>query len=149
MKESIESRAEKFLRGELDIKDLLSIEDGEIDYLLQLGYLFFKEGRYAESEKIFKGLMRIVPENSYPYIALGAIFLRREDFESAIKIFKKGLSMEPDNVTALLNLGEALLLKGDKKEAYQYLIKCKKLVGMENYPIYTRVRMLLLSFYGE
>ncbi len=141
-------KVEKFLKDEIDVKELLSIEDGEIDYLMQVAYLFYKEGKLEESEKIFKGILRIVPDDSYPYFGLGSIYLRRGEFERSIKYYKKGLELNPEDVGTLLNIGEALLDLGEKQEAYKYLIKCKNIVKRDNYPIYTRVRLLLSTFYG-
>ena len=149
MEENLKVNVKKFLNGEITVKDLLSIEDEEIDYLLQLGYIFFKEGRLDESEKIFRSLIEIVPENGYPYFGLGAIYLRKEDFDKAIEFFKRGLERDPENVSGLLNMGEALLLKGNREYAHKYLLKCKQLVTLEDYPVYTRVRMLLTTFFKE
>ena len=140
---------EKFLKGDLSIRELLSIDDIELEYLQQIGYIFFREGRLREAEIIFRGILKIAPEEPYVYFALGGIYFSMGKIDSARKFFEKGISMDPENVEGLLNLGEILLELGERKKAYGYLMRCKELVKRDNYPVYTRVRLLLSTFFEK
>lgn len=77
-----------------------------------LGYLFFKKGEIAESEKWF---LQAAEMNYLDVIALhylGEIYLKKDDIAKAVEYLDKAMRISSLHLERCLNFGKALIKKG-------------------------------------
>jgi arylsulfatase A-like enzyme/Flp pilus assembly protein TadD len=89
---------------------------GEIS-ILSLARLLAAEGRYAESEKQYRELLRLGPDVPWHYTSLGALLVKADRMGEGIEVLKDGLRRLPDSVVLLSNLASSYMKAGRFAEA--------------------------------
>ncbi|MCB8932067.1 MAG: J domain-containing protein [Fimbriimonadaceae bacterium] len=68
-------------------------EKPDFDHLTRL----FATGRYADAERLARGLIKAHPKNPVPYAVLGDVLRGRNDLEGAARMYAYAYQMEPRN----------------------------------------------------
>ncbi len=76
--------------------------------ILSRARLLEAEGKYAESEKEYRDLLRLRPEVPWNYIVLGLLLAKAERADEGIEVLQDGLRRIPDSLDLLSNLAELL-----------------------------------------
>lgn len=98
--------AEKFISGDLSWADLTQYTPEKLGQMAEVGFNQFRLAQYESSEKIFKGLTVIEPENFYFHQMLGATFQRLEKHAEAILEYSIASDLNPKDVVSITNRGE-------------------------------------------
>jgi len=75
---------------------------------LKQAFALHQEGRLAEAEAIYLGLIQMKPEQHQVMLLLGALYVQCQRFDQALDWTYRSLKLEPDNSQAQCNLGAAL-----------------------------------------
>ncbi|MDP8217504.1 MAG: tetratricopeptide repeat protein [Candidatus Theseobacter exili] len=84
---------------------------------LNLGYIFLKQGEYAEAETKFHEVLKMDSKNVNAYASLGYIYSEKKDYDRAIREYTKAVDINPGNAATQYNLGVMYLRKGNNKLA--------------------------------
>lgn len=98
--------AERFVSGDMSWADLTQYTPEKLTQMAEVGFNQFRMGQYESSEKIFKGLTIIEPENFYFHQMLGATFQRLEQNAEAILEYSIAADLNPKDVVSITNRGE-------------------------------------------
>jgi len=119
-------RLEKYVRGEMKLKDLHAISGPEIIYIAEMGYNLFQQGRYKDAKVIYEGLIALDPDIWYFHAALGAIQLEAKEagledeefsLEFALKHLNRSLELNPQDIASCVNRAEVYLYQAKILEA--------------------------------
>jgi superkiller protein 3 len=77
----------------------------------------YRQGNYAEAERIFRDIVRRNPNDAGAHNWLGTALARQGKREEAIVSFRQVLSIDPNNLFAHLVLGQNLAAQGNREEA--------------------------------
>ena len=81
------------------------------------GFLQFKQGRYTDAERVFKGLAILDWNNAYYHSVLGSILQRQKRYGEAIAEYTQALELDPKDTVSLTNRGEIFMHHGLMDEA--------------------------------
>jgi tetratricopeptide (TPR) repeat protein len=97
--------------------DELRLKPAQTASLMQLGDLYYRNGRMREAKDILEGLRLLDPENPYAYAILGSIYQQEMNYEDAIDSYSKALELQNNDIYTLTNRGECYLNLGKLEEA--------------------------------
>ena len=90
-------------------------------WLLRLGEVLRVQGKFLESEKIFRQLLAEDPENIQARIELGRLVYEQEkDPDKVLEYFKELINLYPEAGIAMVAAGEILVREGDFQAAEQW-----------------------------
>jgi len=95
------------------LNDYLNYNSNDTEALFYLGWIYFQQGFYAKSEKVFKKLIDKYPKEIGGRIVLGKIYYGKGEKERALQIWKKVLEIDKHNVQA------SALIDGLEKEIFK------------------------------
>src|SRR4030066_1134608 len=98
-------------------KEAIIMKPDYVDAYVNLGNVYYQEGRNAEEEDSYREALRIKPGVPSLYNKIGTIFLILGENKQAINAFDNAVKIDPRNAEAYFNLGIAYLLDGDKLAA--------------------------------
>lgn len=102
-------------------KTLISENPDELDYRIQLGNLYIKQGNDDEALNVFKGVERKNPENLTVLMAMAGIYRRKKMFDDSVAILEQALLISnnspQDYATISYNLGFTYRQMGNNAEA--------------------------------
>jgi serine/threonine-protein kinase len=81
-----------------------------------LGVFYFRHGRYAEAEPLFRKVIELVPDNFNGYLALGGLDVQRGRYDDAEAMLKQSVAIKP-NPFAYSNLGTLYYQRGRYADA--------------------------------
>jgi tetratricopeptide (TPR) repeat protein len=136
------SRIEKWVRGEITLRELNQISGPEMLEMAVIGFNMFEQGRYREARTIFTGLATLDPKEAYYRTALGAVDLAEEDLDSAHYNFTLAIGLNPKEIASFVNRGEVNLRKGKMLEAAYDFKKAVELDPENKDPLSMRARLL-------
>lgn len=116
-KQMTEEQVLGLLNGNLSFQDFFSLSDEVLLAWANQGYFFYNQGKYAEAETIFKGLVTLNTKVAYYHTALGSIYEAQEKYDEALEEFNKATQIDGNDICALVNRGEIRLRKGKVLEA--------------------------------
>lgn len=96
---------------------LIQPSDDEIRVILEAGFLLREAGRFAESEQIFDGVAKFIPDSEVPQVGLATVKLQQGDYYSAQSICEDALKIKPHSLYARVHRAEALLFQQKHEEA--------------------------------
>ena len=135
-------QVDRFLRGEVTLRDLNGISGPEMLEMAVVGYEMYKQGKYNEAKTIFSGLIQLDPREAYYHTALGAVFLAQEELEIARTYFNYAIGLNPKEVAPYVNRGEVNLRDGKILEAAEDFAKAVQLDPEFKDPLTQRARVL-------
>lgn len=116
-----EERIKQFVMGEITWAQLEGISMEQAYAFASLAYTMFEQGKYAEAQKIFEGLVISNPYDGYFHAMLGSIYARQEMHEEAVVEFTISAELEPGNIQVYVNRAEILLQHGEFEYAMEDL----------------------------
>jgi len=117
------------VNGNLTFQDFFGLDSDVMLAWANQGYFFYNQGKYAEAEVIFKGLVTLNGGVSYYHTALGSIYEAEEKYDEALEQFEKALEIDTEDICAIVNRGEILLRKGKVVEAAE---EFKRAIDLDN-----------------
>lgn len=78
-----------------------------------------QQGRNAEAEAAWRGVLKAHPSSPEPYAHLGLLEARQERYAEAVSFYRKALAINPAIPGLRMNLGLAFFKAGDLNEAIQ------------------------------
>ncbi len=107
---------------------------------INLGIIYFEEGRFGDAEAIFADFVKRFPQNVILRRLYGKVLLAQKKYDAGIEQFRTILTITPKGKKAHYFIGAALVLKKDSKryeEAEQELKTFLKLQGGRYWPAAT------------
>ncbi len=89
----------------------------DFESVLMKASLAHREGRLAEAEKGYRGVLRRKPDWGQVLNALGTVFLDQSLPDKAGKVFKKAANLRPPNIPACYNLARLMQRQNDHQGA--------------------------------
>jgi Flp pilus assembly protein TadD len=96
---------------------------GEIELLMEAGYILRDAGRFDEARDVFRGVRALRPGSEIPEVALGTVCFQQGDFRAASRHYRRALETNPSCALAHAHLGELRLFEKDKDGARGHLKK--------------------------
>jgi tetratricopeptide (TPR) repeat protein len=134
-----------FFDGKIGWKELVDFSPEMLFQIAEYGFLQFKQGRYADAERVFKGLTILDWNNAYYHSVMGSILQRQKRYGEAIAEYSQALELDPKDVVSFTNRGEIFMRHGLTAEAtadFQAAIALDP-AGTDKFA--NRARMLLLQ----
>jgi type III secretion system low calcium response chaperone LcrH/SycD len=104
-----EKRVADLEKGGAPWTELFNLSPEKLQEMAKVGYEQFKSGSYPRSEKIFRGLTVVDPDNYYYHQMLGASFQRQEKYAEAILEYSIAVDLNREDAVSLTNRGESYL----------------------------------------
>ncbi len=92
--------------------NLFGLTRSEIDAIEVLGFQLYEQGRTAEAQTIFQGLIVLDRRMYQGYAGMGAVALAEQKLEQAAEWLAQAVERNPNDPTVQANLGETLLRLG-------------------------------------
>lgn len=93
------------------------MDPGNASHRLQLGKVYFAQGRHKEAETVFRSVLEITPDNPEAMRRLAQTIQTKKDCrEEAEKLLDRAAELEPDNVALWQQLGA---IYGNDPERYE------------------------------
>jgi tetratricopeptide (TPR) repeat protein len=135
-------RVEKWVKGEMTLRDLNAISGPEMLQMAIIGFRFYEQGRYQDAKTIFQGLVTLDPKESYYMVALGAVYLATDELDEAESYLSRAIKINGKEVASYVNRGEVHLRKGRVMEAAMDFKKAVELDPEGKDPLTTRAKIL-------
>lgn len=144
--EEIDRGVEKvkdFVDGKIGWAELFNFTPEMLFQLAEYGFMQFKQGRYQDAERVFKGLTVLDWNNAYYHSVLGSILQRQKRYGEAIAEYTQALDLDSKDVVSYTNRGEIFMRHGLVEEAKQDFQSAIKLDPDGNDRFANRARMLV------
>jgi len=103
--------------GQVSLSQLFGLANQEMEALALLGFQLYEQGKAADAESIFNGLIALDSQLYYGYAGLGALSLAQEKLDEALRWLARAVELNPEDPTVHANLGEAFLRRAKFEEA--------------------------------
>jgi tetratricopeptide (TPR) repeat protein len=103
---------DKMFQGDLSWADLSQYTPERLMKLAEMGYSQFELGQFDSSERIFKGLTIIDPDNPYCHQMLGATYQKKEMPAESIVEYSVAIALSPNDIVSYTNRGEVYFKLG-------------------------------------
>ena len=131
--------------GKTTFKEVAGMTDAEFHGLLQLGHLYYTQGRTESAQKVLEGLAVLDPDHKRVQSALGALYTRTGDNEAALQALNKAARINPNDITIYVNRGEVHFRLGKVKEAADDFKKALAMDPERKNPAANRARLILVG----
>ncbi len=91
------------------LKKMMRANPQNIDFYVNVGVAYEKQGKTAEAEKIYRDVLAVKPEASHARINLGNIYMSKGQAKEAAGEYETAIKCSPGFVDAYYNLGIAYL----------------------------------------
>jgi|SwirhisoilCB3_FD_contig_31_3240721_length_847_multi_3_in_0_out_0_1 tetratricopeptide (TPR) repeat protein len=129
--------------GRVSLSQMFGLAKQEIEAIAALGFQLYEQGKVADAESIFNGLVALDSHVYYGYAGLGALALAEEKLEEATRWLTRAAELNPEDPTVHANLGEALLRQTRVEEAAGQFQRALALDPDEKDPGANRARAIL------
>ena len=129
--------------GKVSLSQLFGLANQEMEALALLGFQLYEQGKAADAESIFNGLIALDSQLYYGYAGLGALSLAQEKLDEALRWLTRAAELNPEDPTVHANLGEAFLRLAKFEEAAGEFQKALALDPAADDPGANRARAML------
>ena len=129
--------------GGVSISQVFGLAKQEIEAIATVGFQLYEQGKMADAESIFNGLIALDSHVYYGYAGLGALALASEKLDEASRWLTRATELNPQDPTVHANLGEALLRQAKFEEAADAFQKALTLDPAGSDPGANRARAIL------
>lgn len=136
-------KIEDFVDGKIGWAELFNFTPDMLFQLAEYGFMQFKQGRYQDAERVFKGLTVLDWNNAYYHSVLGSILQRQKRYGEAIAEYTQALDLDSKDMVSLTNRGEIFMQHGLLDEAKQDFKGAAKLDPEGGDKFANRAKMLL------
>ena len=133
---------QKIASGELKAAEILEVNADQMAAVLSVGHILYENGKLAEAQRIFDGLLVLDVKNPFLHAMLGSIYQKQQRFQIAYRHYTRAIDAFPQDVASLLNRGEILLRFGKFKEAAADFKAAVDLDPEQKNPYSNRARLL-------
>lgn len=112
-------KVKDFVDGKMGWAELFNFTPEMLFQLAEYGFMQFKQGRYPDAERVFKGLTILDWNNAYYHSVLGSILQRQKRYGEAIAEYTQALDLDPKDTVSLTNRGEIFMRHGLVEDAKQ------------------------------
>lgn len=91
--------------------------DEELRLILEAGFVLRDAGRFAEAERVFRGVGEMLPRADVPRVALSSVALGQGRPAEALAACEEALRLQPSSLYARVHYAEALLFVGRREQA--------------------------------
>jgi tetratricopeptide (TPR) repeat protein len=123
--------------------NVFGLNKRELDAIEVLGFLLYQQGRNAEAETIFKGLIALDKRLYQGFAGMGALALAERKLDEAAGWLGQAVERNPNDPTVHANLGETYLRMGKFEPASAAFEKAFKLDPQQKDPGANRARAML------
>jgi len=81
------------------------------------------QGRFADAERAFRGVIAAIPDSPESYVNLALVEAQQGRFDAALATLREGLDRLPDSEALLVRLGHTYLISGRPAEALETMEK--------------------------
>jgi len=117
----VEFIANKFMRGEVTLADLLNLDDKEIEVIFLMGHYLYNYGKYQPALNVFSVLTLYKPFVSRYWRAAGAANQALKRFNEAIVAYDMALTTNLNDVISYTYRGESKISAGMEQEGIEDL----------------------------
>ncbi len=110
-------KVKDFVDGKIGWAQLFDFTPEMLFQLAEFGFMQFKQGRYQDAERVFKGLAILDWNNAYYHSVLGSILQRQKRYGEAIAEYTQALDLDPKDIVSYTNRGEIFMHHGLMDEA--------------------------------
>jgi tetratricopeptide (TPR) repeat protein len=136
-------KVKDFVDGRIGWAELMNFTPEMLFQLAEFGFMQFRQGRYQDAERVFKGLTVLDWHNAYYHSVLGSILQRQKRYGEAIAEYTQALELDPRDIVSLTNRGEIFMQHGLMEEASEDFKGAIKLDVDGDDKFANRARMLL------
>jgi type III secretion system low calcium response chaperone LcrH/SycD len=109
----VEFIANKFLRGEVQLSELMGLTDKEVEMIFLTGHYLYNFGKYEESLKIFSVLTLYKPYISRYWRAAGAANQALKKYKEAIIAYDMAITTNVNDAISYTYRGESKISLGN------------------------------------
>jgi tetratricopeptide (TPR) repeat protein len=135
-------QVQKIARGEIKAAEILDVNADQMAAVLAVGHLLYENGKLAEAQRIFDGLLVLDANNPFLHAMLGSIYQKQQRFQFAYGHYTRAIDVFPQDIASLLNRGEILLRFGKFNEAAADFKAAVDLDPEQKNPYANRARLL-------
>ncbi len=117
----VEFIANKFMRGEVTLADLLNLDDKEIEVIFLMGHYLYNFGKYQAALNVFSVLTLYKPFVSRYWRAAGAANQALKKYNEAIVAYDMALTTNLNDVISYTYRGESKISAGMDSEGVEDL----------------------------
>ena len=136
-------KVKDFVDGKIGWAELFNFTPEMLFQLAEFGFMQFKQGRYQDAERVFKGLTVLDWNNAYYHSVLGSILQRQKRYGEAIAEYTQALDLDARDMVSYTNRGEIFMRHGLVEEAKEDFGSAIKLDPDGSDKFANRARMLL------
>jgi tetratricopeptide (TPR) repeat protein len=136
-------KVKDFVDGKIGWAELFNFTPEMLFQLAEFGFMQFKQGRYQDAERVFKGLTVLDWNNAYYHSVLGSILQRQKRYGEAIAEYTQALDLDARDMVSYTNRGEIFMRHGLVEEAKQDFGSAIQLDPDGSDKFANRARMLL------
>lgn len=105
-----------------------TVESNNInEFYIELGRIYKFQGKFPQSEEMFRKIIELNPRNSFGYIELGIYYMERNELNQAEEMLKKAVEVNPKNDQAYVELGWCYRSQGKFIQAEEMFKKAVEL----------------------
>jgi len=113
----LSSLLEKMCKGECAIRDILGLDDKQMNGLYAMGFNFYQAGKYDDALKIFRGLCLFDQLEPKHWLGLGATLQMLEKYEEAANAYGFAAIMDCHDPRPSFHAAECYIALNDKEKA--------------------------------
>ena len=114
---SIDQVQNETMTEDLKLVQRLGMTSRQEAALLQIGFQFYQQGRFADAKNVFEGLAILDEKNAYVHGILGSLYQREGKVEAAISSYTTAILLFDQDMDSHVNRGELFLKLGKFQEA--------------------------------
>lgn len=140
----VETQSVDFIRAEASLKSVLQVKPGDLPTLIELGNLYYDNGRFQEAAEHYGRALEQDPGNVAVRTDRGTCLYNLGRVDEAIAEFRKSLEFDPSHPQTLYNLG-VVYLHG-KNDPLQARAAWERLLAANpSYPQRARLQEMIAS----
>ena len=132
----VEFLANKFLRGEVTLAELVELDDKEIEVIFMMGHYLYNYGKYEAALRVFSILTLYKPFVSKYWRAAGAANQALKKYNEAITAYDMALTTNFSDVISYTYRGESKLSSGAQQAGIDDL--CRAVEVGRSQPYYAQ-----------
>jgi tetratricopeptide (TPR) repeat protein len=117
----VEFLAKKFMRGEIQLSELMGLDDKEVEVIFLMGHYLYNFGKYQSALNVFSVLTLYKPFVSRYWRAAGAANQALKRYKEAIVAYDMALTTNTNDVVSYTYRGESKLSSGFGNEGVEDL----------------------------
>lgn len=123
----VEFLAKKFMRGEISLAELFSLNAREVEVIFMMGHYLFNYGKYQAALNVFSVLTMYKPMVSKYWRAAGAANQALKKYKEAVLAYDMALATNFEDVISLTYRGESKISLGQPADGIEDLRKAVRL----------------------